>query len=68
MSAVKGEQTFFLVYGENGGDDRETVPIEFGMKNLGLRIYVPCGKYKGIGAQGIRVQGCKSKRHKSIRV
>jgi len=49
-------------------NDRETGPIEFGMKNLGLRIYVLGGKYKGIEAQGIRVQGCKSKRHKSIRV
>ena len=36
-------------------NDRETRPIEFGMKNLGLRIYVPGGKYKGIEAQGIRV-------------
>ena len=68
MSAAKGEQTFFLVFGENGGNDRETGPIEFGMKNLGLRIYVLGGKYKGIEAQGIRVQGCKSKRYKSIRV
>lgn len=67
MEGAKGEQTFLLVFGENGWDDRETGPIEFGMKNLGLRIYVPGGKYKGIGAQGIRVQGYKSKRHKSIR-
>jgi len=50
MEGVKGEQTFLLVFGENGRDDRETGPIEFGMKNLGLRIYVPSGKYKGIGA------------------
>lgn len=45
----------FFVFEENGRDNRETGPIEFGMMNLGLRIYVFGGKYKGIGAQGIRV-------------
>jgi hypothetical protein len=53
----------FFVFEENGRnektntkfearDDGGTGSIEFGMKNLGLRIYIPGGKYKGIRARG----------------
>ncbi len=41
-------RAFYRKYAGCARYDRETGPIEFGMKNLGLRIYVPGGKYKGI--------------------